>query len=114
MCDCEVASVHVEEWKRARKPHRCEECSGVIPAGTRYQHIRAVWDHQWGQVRTCIECVQVRDWNMQQLTSWDCAPCYGQLFDDMPREELPPHVIAIRNTHREARNARDWGRSIAP
>lgn len=103
MCYCEVPSLFLRSWKTARKPHQCCECRGIIQPGDRHEITEGVWDHRWDRLRTCIECVQCRDWNDAQLDRGDCPPCLGQLFEDMPEEELPDHVLAIIHSARKQR-----------
>lgn len=46
----------------ARKPHRCEECSGRILPGEKYEAVRAKWDGSVSTVKTCQHCVDLRTW----------------------------------------------------
>ena len=96
MCDCEMPQAFSLTWRTARKSHRCCECAGWITPGSRYQYVSGIWDNRPDSYRTCVECAQVRDWIISQLTGWDCAPCFTLLYDDMPREELPPHYVAAQ------------------
>lgn len=98
MCDCEVPQAFHQEWRTARKMHRCCECSAWITPRERYHFVSGIWDHRPDSYRTCAQCVQVRDWYIANaLDRWDCAPCFTQLYDEWPREEWPPHLVAAQN-----------------
>lgn len=60
-CDYEPARFYHHEDRRARKPHRCDECAGVIPHGEDYEHVRAKWENiaTW---RTCARCLALRNY----------------------------------------------------
>lgn len=105
MCDCEVPQAISINWRAARKHHRCCECAGWITPKERHEYISGIWDHQASSYRTCAQCVQVRDWYVSQLDRWDCAPCFTQLYDDMPRAEWPPHMVAAQDALRAERRA---------
>jgi hypothetical protein len=100
MCDCEVPQAFSESWRTARKAHRCCECAAWITAGERYKYVSGIWDHRPDSYATCVQCVQVRDWLLANLDGWDCAPCFTQLYDDMPRDEWPPHMLAAQEALR--------------
>jgi len=100
MCDCEVPQAFSESWRTARKPHRCCECAAWIARGERYNYVSGIWDHRPDSYATCVQCVQVRDWLLANLAGWDCAPCFTQLYDDMPRDEWPPHMLAAQKALR--------------
>ncbi|WP_054945003.1 hypothetical protein [Novosphingobium sp. KN65.2] len=101
MCDCEVPQAFCETWRTARKQHRCCECAGWINPGDRYNYVSGIWDNQPDSHRTCVQCVQVRDWIVSQLTGWDCGPCFTQLYEDMPRADWPSHMVEARAALRE-------------
>ena len=105
MCYCEAPSLFLRSWKPARKQHHCCECGGVIQPRDRHEITEGVWDGRWDRLRTCVECVQCRDWNDTQLDPYDCPPCLGQLYDEVPDVEAPEHVLALRQAYREKRAA---------
>lgn len=105
MCDCEIPQAMREEWRTARKPHRCCECSAWITPRERYHYISGIWDHQAASFHTCVQCVQVRDWISANHSAWDCEPCFGGLYDDMLRADWPPHMVAAQDALRAERRA---------
>jgi hypothetical protein len=60
--------------RKARKEHRCCECSTTIRVGDQYEYVVGKWDGDINDFRTCLICSQIRNDY--------CAP-YGML-----REEL--------------------------
>ena len=54
-------SVYREEYKKARKQHKCCECLSCIHIGEKYQHITGLWDGRWQTFKTCEKCADLRD-----------------------------------------------------
>lgn len=50
----------------ARRRHTCCECGGNIEPGSAYQRTAGCWDGTMDQFRTCIPCVNTRDWATRQ------------------------------------------------
>lgn len=98
MCDCNVAQAFAESWRSARKRHRCCECAGWIEPKERYEYASGIWDNQAYSYKTCKQCVQVRDWVGSHLDRSDCAPCFGGLYDDVPRADWPGHMVMAQST----------------
>lgn len=47
---------------KARKPHRCCECGGVIPKGERYfKHLCCYSGDGWFTFKNCFVCEEVRE-----------------------------------------------------
>lgn len=44
--------------RKARKPHRCCECRGVIQRGEVYTYMSGIWDYPQS-FKTCPECIQI-------------------------------------------------------
>lgn len=94
MSDCDnPASAYREQPRRARKDHRCCECTRPIPAGDHYKYISGVWDGQGASFKTCWPCVAFRNRDRRENAGWRGydEPYIGQLYDDWPQEELPTH-----------------------
>jgi hypothetical protein len=79
MCDCELPDFCHQELRRARRPHRCVECGGVIGVGTSYEHTAGKWDGELDTFATCLPCADVRD-RLARATGC-CAP-FGSMFGD--------------------------------
>lgn len=96
MCDCEgeAAQAYREQDRRAAKDHRCYECGQTIAKGDYYKFTSGVWDHQGFSFKRCWPCVAFRNQQARLNAGWRdyCAPLFGNLYEDCPREELPPHV----------------------
>lgn len=103
-CDAEPAQAWHEEWRKARKAHRCCECGAPIAAGHRYHHFSGIWDHQASAFKSCIECAQVRDFvERSSRDAGECGPVFSGLYDEMPRAEWPAHVVAAQDALRATR-----------
>jgi len=53
-----VSNVHT---RKAAKDHRCTECNETIPKGTKYEHVKGLWDGSWSEFKTCLSCVEIRN-----------------------------------------------------
>lgn len=63
MCSCDTADmpeVFDSMWRKARKPHRCVECSRGIKPGDRYEYASGIWDGEPDSYKTCARCVRLR------------------------------------------------------
>jgi len=80
-CDYEPAAVYNAARRKARKQHKCYECSGVILPGETYEYVFGVWDGRADNFKTCSHCVDLRTWVKNNL------PCvcwaHGNLHDDL-------------------------------
>lgn len=47
--------------RKARKEHRCCECSETILPGQQYEHISGIWDGHPSDHKTCLSCAEIRD-----------------------------------------------------
>ncbi len=103
MCDCDVPSAFYQTTRKARKDHKCCECHGTIAKGETYQYSSGIWDGSPGHFKTCMACVSVKETYTSHLTRYDCTPSFGELYEDWPQDELPPHVLEVRRLHRANR-----------
>lgn len=78
---------------KARKLHRCIECTGSIEPGEVYEKFTGLWDGSWDTYRTCAECNTLRgEVNTKSRATEDCV-AFGELhqsfwepeFDDSQR-----------------------------
>ena len=61
-CDYDPPSVYSATTPRAKKEYRCEECSGKIMPGERYENVFGVWEGYASTYRTCERCYDLRMW----------------------------------------------------
>lgn len=64
--------------QKSRKEARCYECRRVIPIGSSYERVRGSWDGELSTVRTCLDCMHIRD-------GFACEGSYGhgELWSDL-------------------------------
>jgi hypothetical protein len=61
-CECDYDSNRVWNTRRrkARKPHRCEECNELIETGTTYVYATFLSaDCDWGDYTVCVPCWRI-------------------------------------------------------
>lgn len=86
--DWETPSFCSTTWRRAAKPHRCEECDHVIEKGERYQHTAMKVDDV-STFKHCWFCITLAHAYVDAQRRI-CGPQYGgygwligQLFHDI-------------------------------
>ena len=60
--DSESTTFYAESIRRARKPHKCDECGREIGKGEQYQHVSAKWGGYVQTVKTCSHCQVLQQW----------------------------------------------------
>ena len=64
MCDLsdayEPAEIFRDEWRRARKEHRCGACNGRIMAGERYIAHFQLFEGDASYSKCCSACAEIR------------------------------------------------------
>jgi hypothetical protein len=79
-CDYDAPSFYNCSIRKARKPHKCEECSGVIVVGERYEYVSGKWDGWVNDFKTCERCRDIRTWVRNNV------PClcwaHGNMIED--------------------------------
>lgn len=78
-CDYDAPSFYSRAIRKARKEHKCEECSGVIRPGESYEYVCGKWE--WvDSFKTCERCVDIRQWVKNNV------PClcwaHGNMIED--------------------------------
>lgn len=63
----------------ARKSHKCEECGREIPSGQQYEYVSGKFDGDFFYVKTCMDCVDIRD----GLTCNGGSIAHGQLWGEL-------------------------------
>lgn len=58
-CDYDSDPVDISRWeeRRARKPYRCDECTGPISPGDRHSVNVVLYDGGWSTYRICAPCM---------------------------------------------------------
>lgn len=59
--------------RKARKDHACCECRRTIKAGTVYEVVSGIWDHEPSSFKTCPRCVTLRA-AMATVNGWPPPP----------------------------------------
>lgn len=79
-CDYDPATFYSREIRTARKQHQCEECSGKIFPGEKYEYVSGLWEGSFSVFKTCERCVDLRTWVKNNV------PClcwaHGNMLDD--------------------------------
>jgi len=63
-CSCEADSpcdIYQATTRRARKRYQCCECDDTIRPGESYEYASFLWEGDWGNARTCLVCVLIRE-----------------------------------------------------
>jgi hypothetical protein len=88
-CDYDPPEFYSTDVHRARKPHRCEECRGVIAVGESYEYVAGKWEGCFSHFRTCQRCTDFRQWMLNNL------PCFcwliGALFENAREAAYEAH-----------------------
>lgn len=48
-------------FRKPRKPYKCEECFRRIKPGEQYERVSAKWDGSVSTIKTCDHCMRMRD-----------------------------------------------------
>lgn len=84
---CDLPKTFQAYTRRARKAHRCIECSATIKPGDEYEFASGVWEDGPATFKTCATCAADRKaflaWLWQQDPWEDCAGGFGHLREDM-------------------------------
>lgn len=93
-CDYEPCEFYRATKHTARKEHRCDECGGVIKAGTVYEYISGKTDGDLWTAKTCPNCLALREYVQAHVPCF-CWYSHTMLDDaiDTLREfqhEFPP------------------------
>lgn len=75
-CDYDPPAFFSKTVRRARKPHRCDECRGQILPGEKYEYVSGKWD-DFCTFEICEHCIDLRQWVTNNL------PCFCYAYGDL-------------------------------
>lgn len=84
--DGEYSEFHHEDRPKARKVHKCCECSREIMPGEHYQRIAGKFDGYMYGEKTCAECAEIRS-----ALSCEVSPAYGSMWSEIT-DYIFPHI----------------------
>lgn len=79
-CDYDPPSVFSDKTVKARKPHKCTECSRTIEPGETYHYAFGVWDGFADSFHTCSHCTEIKQFVRISVPCFCWA--YGNMLDD--------------------------------
>ncbi|SED96929.1 hypothetical protein [Pseudomonas anguilliseptica] len=89
-----MSDFQAESTPTARKHHQCCECEGSIEPGQKYQLIAGSWEGRMHSFKTCMSCLEARDWATSQI-EWcggdDHLYYFGQLEEDL--SIMAPEIV---------------------
>lgn len=80
-CDYDPAEFYSRRTRKARRLHRCEECSRSIQPGEQYEYVSGKWDGWISEFKTCQYCVSMRDFMHNSVPCFCWA--HGSMRDDL-------------------------------
>ena len=92
----EYAEFFHQSEPRARKPHECSECGGVIPKGAKYQRCVGKNDGDFWDYDTCLLCAEIR----KVFSCGEVETLGGMLWDSM-RDYAFPNLTTASPCFRE-------------
>jgi hypothetical protein len=84
-CDCEWPKFFTQTVRKARKNHKCCECSSPINIGDKYDYSSGKWDDFVGSYKTCLECSKLKIW-LDKKT--DCCVAFGELRTELIESDI--------------------------
>ncbi|RKZ09797.1 hypothetical protein DRQ25_05260 [Candidatus Fermentibacteria bacterium] len=74
-CSCSwedngTSAIYERTIRKARKAHRCVECSDAIMPGTIYEHVDSLCEGYWSHFKTCAPCMYI-------MSDMGCVPHGG-------------------------------------
>jgi hypothetical protein len=96
------------ELRKARKPHKCCECRGLISAGENYHYHHGVWDGNADSFKVCADCEALRVDADQGVIYAEDRTGFGCLCETIG--ELGGNGVAL--VRRYVENARKRGASV--
>lgn len=89
--DIESVELISEGWRKARKAHRCKECSREISAGERYLY-ETFQFNGFKSHKTCEHCSVVRGWLTAECGGWVYAYVAEDIHEHVAQDFYGPNV----------------------
>ena len=93
--DGETCAVSSDEWRTARKAHRCDACRTNVRVGDRYHRTFYVFDGSPGVVVRCERCQVIYEHLSSKMTDEEfcnselnCGHTYEERWEEPPPEWL--------------------------
>jgi hypothetical protein len=81
-CDYDPPEFYNQSIRKARKPHKCAECSGAILPGEKYEYVFGKWDGYTDTHHTCERCYDMRQWVKNNV------PCHCVVHGNQDEENM--------------------------
>jgi hypothetical protein len=76
-CDLEQPACYREIRRKARKPHRCGDCGGMVHVGEHYLYISGIWEGEPSSYTRCYDCQHLRCEIRKDRGTDDCMALNG-------------------------------------
>lgn len=90
---CEMPSVYSRKHPKARKPHKCCECHGVIQQGETYYRHWGVWDDP-ETFKVCDDCEALRKVVDEGITDCEERTAFTMLHESVFEGREPAEMAA--------------------
>ena len=84
-----------EEWRTARKQHKCCECGDPIKPGDRYEYVCGKWDSRIDVYKTCAGCENIRK-SLNCGSGWTYTTLWQDIADSDLIEDKAPTPCTLR------------------
>ena len=102
----DTADIYDQTNVTTRKPHRCEGCRKIIPAGSQMSYTRCLFDGSWSNWYECEDCrriiLSIAAEEIQHGCRWSEAWCQIDELQEYLRDRREP-VKLLHGTLEECR-----------
>jgi len=70
--------IYREEYRKARKIHKCCECKKDINPGQEYKYAVGKWEGEFNYYRWCLECDEIKIYIMNRFSE---SIIFGELLE---------------------------------
>lgn len=100
MCGCEDGEppefYRERLISRARKAHRCCECSRAIPVGAAYRYTAGKWDGCFNEYTTCLRCEALAEAFHDVEGCWAPLSMLRETIQECVREGMDQREFGVR------------------
>lgn len=97
--DGDYAQVSCDEWRTARKEHKCDGCKEKIRSGQKYRYVSILFDGSWTNYRRCERCEAIyahlterirKEGDVDEFCheALDCGHDYAERWEEEPPAEI--------------------------